>query len=249
MVEVGTPHARSADCNRLLLELIPAGAPRLLSAAQAKVLLAPVRPRDVASGTRRQLAAELLADIVRLDRKLKDSDKRLREAVAATGTGLLELYGLGPVGAARVLGDVLDVPRFQSKAHFASWNGTAPLDASSGEQVRHRLSRAGNRRINGVLHIMAIVQLRNDTPGRAYYRRKVRHEALLAGTQAALRDAASRNTLWPAAGAAALLAAVPVGRLLPPTVALGLAAVVIIATLALGLQRKAHGAMPVADAA
>jgi low temperature requirement protein LtrA len=71
----------------------------------------------------------------------------------------------------------------------------------------------------------------------------------LAGTQAALRAAASRNTLWPAAGAAALLAAVPVGRLLPPTVALGLAAVVVIATLALGLQRKAHGAMPVADAA
>jgi low temperature requirement protein LtrA len=70
----------------------------------------------------------------------------------------------------------------------------------------------------------------------------------LAGTQAALRAAASRSTLWPAAGAAALLAAVPVGRLLPPTVALGLVAAVVIATLALGLQRKAHGAMPVADA-
>ena len=51
--------------------------------------------------------------------------------------------------------------RFPGKAHFASWNGTAPIDASSGDQVRHRLSRAGNRQINRTLHIMAIVQLRN----------------------------------------------------------------------------------------
>ena len=58
-------------------------------------------------------------------------------------------------------------------AHFASWNGTAPIDASSGDQHRHRLSRAGNRRINRVLHIMAVVQLRHDTEGRAYYRRKL----------------------------------------------------------------------------
>jgi transposase len=135
--------------------------------------LATVRPRDVAGRTRRQLAAELLADIVVLDRKLKDSDKRLTEAVTATGTGLLDLYGIGPVGAARVLGDVGNVARFQTKAHFASWTGTAPIDASSGQQVRHRLSRAGNRRLNRVLHIMAIVQLRNDTEGRAYYRRKL----------------------------------------------------------------------------
>ena len=159
--------------HRLLLELIPGGAPRFLSAAQAKALLATVRPRDVAGRTRRQLAAELLADIVVLDRKLKDSDKRLTEAVTATGTGLLDLYGIGPVGAARVLGDVGDVARFQTKAHFASWTGTAPIDASSGQQIRHRLSRAGNRRLNRVLHIMAIVQLRNDTDGRAYYRRKL----------------------------------------------------------------------------
>jgi transposase len=159
--------------HRLLLELIPAGAPRFLSAAQAKALLATVRPRDVAGRTRRQLAAELLADIVVLDRKLKDSDKRLTEAVTATGTGLLDLYGIGPVGAARILGDIGNVARFQTKAHFASWTGTAPIDASSGQQVRHRLSRAGNRRLNRVLHIMAIVQLRNDTEGRANYRRKL----------------------------------------------------------------------------
>jgi transposase len=159
--------------HRLLLELIPAGAPRFLSATQAKALLATVRPRDVAGRTRRQLAAELLADIVVLDRKLKDSDQRLKEAVTATGTGLTGLYGIGPVGAARILGDVGNIARFASKAHFASWTGTAPIDASSGQQVRHRLSRAGNRRLNRVLHIMAIVQIRHDTEGRNYYRRKL----------------------------------------------------------------------------
>ena len=159
--------------HRLLLELIPAGAPRFLSATQAKALLATVRPRDVAGRTRRQLAAELLADIVLLDRKLKDSDKRLTEAVKATGSRLPDLYGIGPVGAARILGDVGDVARFATKAHFATWTGTAPIDASSGQQQRHRLSRAGNRRLNRVLHIMAIVQIRHDTEGRAYYRRKL----------------------------------------------------------------------------
>src|SRR6201999_3803976 len=80
--------------------------------------------------------------------------------------------GSGPP-AQRLLGDVADIARFADRGRFASWNGTAPLDASSGDQRRHRLSRSGNRRINRVLHIMAIVQLRHDTPGRAYYRQKL----------------------------------------------------------------------------
>jgi transposase len=114
--ELAGARTRTANrLHRLLLELIPAGAPRFLSATQAKALLATVRPRDVAGRTRRQLAAELLADIVVLDRKLEDSDKRLTEAVAATGSGLTGLYGVGPVGAARILGDVGDIARFASK--------------------------------------------------------------------------------------------------------------------------------------
>ncbi len=87
----------------------------------------------------------------------------------ARGSTLLELTGIGPSGAARLLADVGDIHRFADRDKFASWNGTAPLDASSGNQNRHRLSRAGNRRINRALHIMAIVQLRNATEGRAYY--------------------------------------------------------------------------------
>ena len=73
------------------------------------------------------------------------------------------LFGVGTAGAARILADVGDVARFLGRYHFASWTGTAPPDASSGEHIRHRLSRAGNRRLNHVLHIAAIVQIRHDT--------------------------------------------------------------------------------------
>ena len=84
----------------------------------------------------------------------------------------MDLHGVGPVVAARILADVGDVARFADRNRFASWTGTAPLDASSGEQNRHRLSRAGNRRMNHMIHIAAISQIRLDTDGRAYYRRK-----------------------------------------------------------------------------
>ena len=159
--------------HRLLVELIPGGAKTFLSATQAKALLATVRPRDVVGKTRRALAAELIVELDRIDKRIKATNKELTELVVAPGSTLLELHGIGPSGAARLLGDIGDVSRFPTRGHFASWNGTAPIDASSGDQNRHRLSRAGNRRINRVLHIMAIVQLRNDTEGRAYYRRKL----------------------------------------------------------------------------
>ncbi|WP_231949077.1 IS110 family transposase [Aeromicrobium choanae] len=84
----------------------------------------------------------------------------------------MDIHGVGPVVAARILADVGDVTRFADRNRFASWTGTAPLDASSGEQNRHRLSRAGNRRMNHMIHIAAISQIRLDTDGRDYYRRK-----------------------------------------------------------------------------
>jgi hypothetical protein len=80
----------------LLLELIPGGAKKNLSAAQAKKLLAKVRPRDVAGKTRRRLAAELIGDRERIYARKNDADTELGELVAATGTGLLDLHGTGP---------------------------------------------------------------------------------------------------------------------------------------------------------
>ena len=163
----------TSQLQQLLLELIPGGAKKDLSAAQAKALLAKVRPRDAAGKARRRVAAELIADLERVYAGKNAADKELKALVAETGTSLMDLHGIGPSGAARLLVEVGDITRFPNRDHFASWNGTAPIDASSGDQVRHRLSRKGNRQINRVVHIMATVQLRNATEGRAYYDRKI----------------------------------------------------------------------------
>jgi transposase len=171
---LGEDHTRMiSQLHRLLLDLIPGGAKKALSAAQARALLARVRPRDPAGQARRRVAAELISDLERIYQRKKAADKELTAALKATGTTLTSLEGIGPSGAARLLVEVGDISRFPSRGHFASWNGTAPIDASSGDHVRHRLSRAGNRQINRALHIMAVVQLRHATKGRAYYDRKV----------------------------------------------------------------------------
>jgi transposase len=169
-------HLRVQTVNRLqrlLSELFPGQRKKDLSALQAKAMLATVRPRDIAGKTRRRMATEELADLVVVDGKLKKIKAELKAMVIARGSTLLQIHGIGPTGAARTLADVGDISRFADRNRFASWTGTAPLDASSGEQIRHRLSRAGNRRMNHVLHIAAVNQLRHDTEGRAYFRRKV----------------------------------------------------------------------------
>jgi transposase len=159
--------------HRLLSELIPGTTKRDMTALQAKAKLVSVRPRDLAGKTRRRIAADELADLVAVEKKIKTLTKDLNAMVAASGSSLTSLPGVGAIVAARVLAEVGDVTRFADRNRFASWTGTAPLEASSGEQVRHRLSRAGNRRMNHMIHIAATTQIRLDTPGRAYYRRKL----------------------------------------------------------------------------
>ena len=104
---LGEDHTRMvSQLHQLLLELIPGGAKKSLSAAQAKALLATVRPRDTAGKTRRRVAAELIADLERVYQRSKQADKELNELVAATGTTLMDLHGIGPSGAARLLVEV-----------------------------------------------------------------------------------------------------------------------------------------------
>ena len=158
---------------RLLAELTPGKAKKDITTLQGKAILASVRPRDLAGKTRRRLAAEQLAELVAVDKKIKALTKELKTIVVASGSRLMDLPGVGPVVAARTLADVGDVALFADRNRFASWTGTAPIEASSGEIVRHRLSRAGNRRMNHMIHIAAATQIRLDTPGRAYYRRKL----------------------------------------------------------------------------
>src|SRR3982750_1822353 len=157
---------------RLFLQLLPGGAPVKKSTAQYAALLATVRPRDPVGRTRRRMAALEVADLQHLDAQLKALTAELKAEVLALGSHLMDIHGIGPAGAARILADVGDVARFADRNRFASWTGTAPIDASSGEQNRHRLPRAGNRRMNHMIHIAAVTQLRLDTEGRAYYRRK-----------------------------------------------------------------------------
>ena len=162
-------HRQVNRLHRLLLELFSGGAKQFLSARQARALIATIKPRDIVGKTRRRLAVELTSELESIDKKIKTAEKDLKELVVARGSTLMDLHGIGPSGTARLLADVGYIRRFADRDRFASWNGTAPLDASSGDQKRHRLSRAGNRRINRTLHIMAVVQLRNRTEGRAYF--------------------------------------------------------------------------------
>ena len=171
--------------HRDLANLIPGGAPRALTAKKAKELLATIRPRDEVGRLRRQLAADQLAGLVALDGRLADLERQIKVAVAATPTRLARIFGIGPVSTARILGEVGDVARFRSRHHFASYNGTAPADAGSGGEPIQRVNLKGNRKINHAIHMIAITQVRNDTPGRAYYLRKqaqgkTRKEALRA---------------------------------------------------------------------
>jgi Transposase IS116/IS110/IS902 family len=130
-------------------------------------------PAGAPAVTRWQLASELVADVRQLEQRIAEVEARIKAAVAQANTSLLGLFGVGPVLAATFLGEVGDVRRFPSKHHFAAHTGTAPLEASSGQVVRHRLSRSGDRKLNHALYMMAVVQVRRPSPGQDYYRRKL----------------------------------------------------------------------------
>jgi transposase len=167
---------RTRTLNRLhvlLCDLLPGGAKRSLDADTAAVLLRRLRPATAPARTRRQLAVDLVSDLRVLDRRITAVEERLRQAVSRSATTLIELFGVGPILAAKLLGEVGDIGRFPTRHRFAAHTGTAPIEASSGEVVRHRLSRAGNRKLNHALHLIAIVQIRHPTAGQAYYRRKL----------------------------------------------------------------------------
>jgi transposase len=146
---------------------------RELTANKAQALLARIRPADDVATVRLHIARDHLADIRALDARLKYIGGQIGALVAQSGTTLTSLFGIGLVIAGRILAEVGDITRFAAKDKFASYNGTAPIDVSSGDQIRHRLSRAGNRRNCHALHMMAVTQIRYPgTDGRRYYERK-----------------------------------------------------------------------------
>jgi len=158
----------------VLCELIPGGVPDEITAGQAARILEQVAPDGAVAQARCELAAELLADIRHLDAQRREVKKKLAAAVTSSGTSLTEVFGVGPVIAATVIGDVITVARFPSRDHFAAYNGTAPVEVSSGQRKIYRLSLRGNRRLNHAVHMAAITQIRHKhSDGRAYYQRKL----------------------------------------------------------------------------
>jgi transposase len=158
----------------VLCELLPGGASRRITAGQATQILQSVTPPDAAAAARCELAAAYLEDLRRIDARQREARKKPDAAVRASGTSLTGLFGVGPVVAATVIGEVRDVSRFKSRDHFAACNGTAPIEVSSGNSKIYRLSRRGNRRLNHAIHMTAVTQVRHPhSTGRAYYDKKI----------------------------------------------------------------------------
>ena len=172
--------------HQVLCQLIPGGVPKAITAAHAAHLLETITPGDAVAAARRELAADFVADLRGIDARIRETRKKLAAAVAADGTSLTGLFGVGPVIAAAVIGDVRTVSRFPSRGHFAAYDGTAPIEVSSGGRKVYRLSRRGNRRLNHAIHMAAVTQIRHPgSEGRAYFDKKLaagktRKEALRA---------------------------------------------------------------------
>ena len=157
----------------MLAVLRPGGMGHRLSAKQASRMLGGIRGLDTVGEQRRIMAKEHLADIRRLDRDLEAVKAQIRTAVTAADTSVTDIYGVGPVVAAFVIGYTPPIDRFATADRYAAYNGTAPIEVSSGGKVRHRLSRRGNRTLNHAIHTAAVTQISHDTPGRVYYDKKM----------------------------------------------------------------------------
>jgi transposase len=170
----------------VLCELVPGGVARAIIAAHAARLLESITPAGAVEAARCELAAAVLEDLRRIDAQLRETRKKLTAAVRASGTSLTGLFGVGPVIAATVIGGARDVSRFPDRDHLAAYNGTAPIEVSSGNRKVYRLSRRGSRRLNHAIHMAAVTQVRQrHSEGRAYLGKKLgegktREEALRA---------------------------------------------------------------------
>ena len=157
----------------LLAQLKPGGMTRHLSAKAASRMLQGIRTLDAVGEQRKLMARTHLGDIRRLDRDIKANKALVRKAVNAADTTLTDIYGVGPMVAALVIGHTGDPTRFASPDHYAAYNGTAPIEYSSGGNRKHRLSLRGNRVLNHAIHMAAVAQISKPTSnGWAYYNRK-----------------------------------------------------------------------------
>lgn len=156
----------------LLCVLIEGGTGPSLTVARASKLLATLTITDPITAERVLACGQFVTEIGFLDEALADSRKRMITAVTASKSSVTAVYGVGPICAAIILGHSGDIRRFPTAGHYARHNGTAPIEASSGPNSRHRLNPRGNRQLNHALYIAALAQIAHDTPGRVYFDRK-----------------------------------------------------------------------------
>ncbi len=156
----------------VLCELVEGGLSKNLSAKRAAAELRKLRPADAVGSERKRIASELLDEVRRVDQALIELRRRVEVAVSTSNSTVTDVHGVGPIVAAYLVGYTGDVCRFPTAGHYARYNATAPIEASSGPKVRHRLNPNGNRQLNHALHVAALGQISHDTPGRAYYLHK-----------------------------------------------------------------------------
>jgi transposase len=157
----------------VLCVLTEGGTAKSLTADRATKLLAGVAISDPITLERVATCHRFVTEIELLDQALADNRARTVTAVTASKTTVIDVYGVGPIGAAIIVGHSGDARRFPTAGHYARHNGTAPIEASSGPKARHRLNPRGNRQLNHALYTAALTQIAHDTPGRTYYERKL----------------------------------------------------------------------------
>jgi transposase len=160
----------------LLVTIAPGYHEHVRDLTSSTALMVARRLASRARGTDRVRSTLACAAITRLRFLAGEIAALEREITAgldhAAPANLLAICGVGPIVAAKILGEVGDVDRFSSSAAFARYSGTAPIPASSGTVIRHRLDRGGNRQLNRALHTMALTQARRDDRARAFLARK-----------------------------------------------------------------------------
>ena len=158
----------------VLCELVPGGVRKHVRTSQAIELLDRIVADSPIAQAKLALARELIADLHRIDQQRRDAKRRTAQAVAASGTSITSIYGVGPIVAGTVLGYVRDTPPLPHPRPIRLLQRHRPIEVSSGDRVIHRLSRRGNRHLNHAIHMAAVTQIsRPGSEGRAYYQRKI----------------------------------------------------------------------------
>lgn len=131
------------------------------------------RQEDLALAIARTEAVRLARHILELDGQLKDNERRLDELVRASEAApLLAEKGFQAITAAQCLASWSHHGRVRSEAAFASLAGVNPIPASSGNTVRHRLNRGGDRALNSALHMASLSRMTHDPETRAYVEKR-----------------------------------------------------------------------------